>query len=312
MTTTEEFRRNSDNFCYRHPDRQSFVLCQRCLRTICPQCQTQGAVGVICPECMAQQRKSTTPAQKKAERRWSRPSRSPVAAVATGRPIVTYAIIGLTALVFVIGLIPGIGPMVDSALLFNGLYVWPGSPTGFQPWRLLTAMLVHSGFWHIGLNMLALWFMGRSLEPLLGSGRFLILYLLSGLGGSVAVALLAPGVSVVGASGGIFGLFGALLVIGRHIGANIRTIAILIAINFALPFVLAIVGSLSTGSFASALAAIQISWQAHLGGLVAGAAVGFVYARTRARRQRGLQAGLLVALTVVLLALLAVPPVLYA
>ena len=69
--TTPEFADNRDNFCYRHPDRQSFVLCQRCLRTICPECQTQAPVGVICPECMAEQRKSRTPAQKRAERRLS-------------------------------------------------------------------------------------------------------------------------------------------------------------------------------------------------------------------------------------------------
>src|SRR3546814_19730372 len=87
--------------------------------------------------------------------------------------------------------------------------------------------------------MLALWFIGRSIEPLLGARRFLLLYPLSAAGGSAAVALLAPNVGVVGASGAIFGLFGALLVIGRHIGANIRVIAILIAVNFALPFVLA-------------------------------------------------------------------------
>ncbi|MFK5126597.1 rhomboid family intramembrane serine protease, partial [Klebsiella pneumoniae] len=90
-----------------------------------------------------------------------------------------------------------------------------------EPWRLFTAALVHSGFFHIGLNMLALWFIGRNLEPLLGKWRFVALYLLGTLGGSVAVALLAPTTIVVGASGAIFALFGALLVIGRHIGADI-------------------------------------------------------------------------------------------
>ena len=66
--TTDAFQRNRDNFCYRHPDRQSFVLCQRCLRTICPECQTQAPVGVICPECLRDQQKAQTPAQQKAER----------------------------------------------------------------------------------------------------------------------------------------------------------------------------------------------------------------------------------------------------
>ncbi|MGP3533547.1 rhomboid family intramembrane serine protease [Microbacterium sp. RD1] len=307
--TTDEFRRNRDNFCYRHPDRQSFVLCQRCLRTICAECQTQAAVGVVCPECMAEQRATRTPAQRTAERRWSRPA--PMVAVASGRPVVTYAIIAVTGLTFLLTLIPGFGSLVRDYLSFFAPALYPQITGVFQPWRLLTVVLVHDGFWHVGLNMLALWFMGRSLEPLLGGARFLALYLLSALGGSVAVALLQPNIPVVGASGAIFGLFGALLIIGRHLGANIRMIAILIVINFALPFVLALVSAIGTGSFAGALQAIQISWQAHLGGLVAGALVGLIYARTRRRAQRGLQIGLLVGTTVVLLALLLLPPVIY-
>jgi membrane associated rhomboid family serine protease len=305
--STDEFQRNRENFCYRHPDRQSFVLCQRCLRTICPECQTPAAVGVICPECLKEQQAARTPAQRKAERRWS----APAVSIASGRPVITVAIIAVTAVVFVITLIPGIGDYVSSLLAFFAPALYPQITGVFQPWRILTVALVHSGIWHIGLNMLALWFMGRSLEPLLGRWRFLSLYLISTIGGSAAAALLAPNVSVVGASGAIFGLFGALLVIGRHIGANIRTIAILIAINFALPFVLALVSAIGTGSFAGAIQSIQVSWQSHLGGLVAGALVGLVYARTRRLSQRGLQIGLLVGLTAVLLALFALPPILY-
>jgi membrane associated rhomboid family serine protease len=309
VTTTEEFRRNRDNFCYRHPDRQSFVLCQRCLRTICPECQTPAAVGVICPECLAEQRAAQTPAQKKAERRWAQSS---VAAVGSGRPIVTYAIIAITVVMYVVSIIPVVGGYVSSSLAFYAPYLYPGLSGTFEPWRVLTVVLVHSGFWHVGLNMLALWFIGRSLEPLLGRARFLTLYLLSAMGGSVAVALLAPGSAVVGASGAIFGLFGALLIIGRHLGANIRVIAILVGINFALPFVLALIGALTSGSFAGALAAIQISWQAHLGGLVAGALIGLIYARTRRRAQRPLQIALLVGLGVVFVGLFALVPVIYA
>ncbi|MEV7756831.1 rhomboid family intramembrane serine protease [Microbacterium sp. NPDC089180] len=307
MSTTEEFRRNSDNFCYRHPDRQSFVLCQRCMRTVCSECRTPAAVGVICPECMAQQRATQTPAQKKAERRWA--SR-PMSVVSSGRPTMTLGIIAVTGLVYIIGLIPGVGSVLSDLLAFNSFFVLPQAGI-LQPWRLLTVALVHGSFLHMALNMLALWFIGRSLEPLLGRARFLILYLLGALGGSVAVALLAPGVWTVGASGAIFALFGALLVIGRHLGADIRVIAILIAINFAWPFVLAGINAIGSGDFASSLAAIGISWQAHLGGLVTGAVVGVIYSRTRAQRQRGLQTGLLVAVTVVLVALLAIPAVAY-
>ncbi|MDZ8173155.1 rhomboid family intramembrane serine protease [Microbacterium xanthum] len=293
--TSADFQRNTDNYCYRHPDRQSFVLCQRCLRTICPECQTQGAVGVICPECMAEQRKNRTPAQRKAERRWSRPR-----AVATygGRPVVTYAIIAVTAFTYLLSLIPGFGDIVQNALLFWAPTIYPAFPSSlvpFQPWTILTVALVHASFWHIGLNMLALWLIGRSLEPLLGRWRFLALYVLSVLGGSVAVALLSFTTPVVGASGAIFGLFGALLVIGRHLGANVTGIAIILGLNLVIGF----------------LPGFNVSWQAHVGGLVVGALVGFIFAATRSPRRRGLQILLLIAVAAGLLALLLVPPLLY-
>lgn len=297
--TTADFARNRDNFCYRHPDRQSFVLCQRCLRTICPECQIQAPVGVICPECLRDQQKGASTAQRKAERRWGRRTTT-VAAPLDRRPLITYGIIAVTVLVYLAQLVPG--SPVQQLLAYNSGFVIPQLGS-FQPWRLLTVLLVHSSWLHIGLNMLALWMIGRILEPLVGRTRFLVMYLISGLAGSVAVALLAPLTWVVGASGAIFGLFGALLVIGRHIGANVASIAIIIAINFAFPFVV--------GILSGSLAAVQISWQAHLGGLIAGAAVGFIYARTRAVRQRGWQIGLLIGLTVLLLALLAIPATLY-
>lgn len=294
MTTSDEFRRNRDNFCYRHPDRQSFVLCQRCGRTVCPECQTQAAVGVICPECMREQQKAQSPAQRRAERRWARGPRA--VAVSDSRPLATYAIIGITALVYVVTLIPGFGQTVQGALAFQAGYLYPQLSGTFEPWRLLTVALVHSGIWHIGLNMLALWMIGRSLEPLLGRWRFVTLYVLSALGGSVAVALLSPGTQVVGASGAIFGLFGALLVIGRHIGANIAGIAVILAINLAIGFV----------------PGFNVSWQAHVGGLVAGAAIGFVFTRTRSAALQRRQTWLLVGVGLALLALLALPPLIYA
>lgn len=290
--TTDDFRRNSDNFCYRHPDRQSFVLCQRCLRTICPECQTPAAVGVICPECLRDQQKAQSPAQRQAQRRWSR---RPAMAVRDTRPIVTYVIIAVTAFVYLLTLIPGIGTTIQSALLFAAPTLYPNffpQLGGFpEAWRVLTVSLVHSSFWHIGLNMLALWMIGRTLEPLLGRWRFVSLYLLSTLGGSVAVTLLSFFTPVVGASGAIFGLFGALLVIGRHLGANIAGIAIVLGINLVIGFI----------------PGFNVSWQAHVGGLVVGLLVGFIFTRTRAARQRGLQIALLAAVAAVLVALLFVP-----
>lgn len=289
--TNPGFAANRDNFCYRHPDRQSFVLCQRCLRTVCPECQTQAAVGVICPECLADQQRDRTPAQKKAQRRWNRPGS---VTASTGTPVVTYSIIGVTAAVYVLQLLV---PGLQSLLLFYAGSLYPQITGGpFEPWRLLTAALVHSSFWHIGLNMLALLMIGRSLEPALGRGRFLTLYIVGALGGSVAVALISPNQSVVGASGAIFALFGAFVVVARHLGAEIGGILIVLGINLVIGFI----------------PGMGISWQAHVGGLITGAVIGLIYARTRRHNQRGLQIGLMVAWTVVLLLLLLLVPIIYA
>ncbi len=284
-----EFTSNRDNFCYRHPDRQSFVLCQRCLRTICPDCQTQAPVGVICPECMKSERKSATPAQRRARRAWGS------AVAADGRPIVTYAILAITTVVGVLQML--LGPFVDitGLLLFWAPYLYPDlAGLSFEPWRLLTAMLVHGGIMHFLLNMLALWMIGRSLEPMLGRWRFLALYLIGGLGGSVAVACIDPLSATVGASGGIFALMGALLVIGRHIGANIRGILVILAINLVIGFIPGY--------------NVNIAWQAHLGGAAVGALIGLIYARTRRHNQRVWQILLLAALVVLLLVVVAVVP----
>lgn len=291
--TTPEFASNRDNFCYRHPDRQSFVLCQRCMRTICPECQTQAAVGVICPECMKAERGSRTPAQKRAQRQWSGRTRArgSLTAVQSGRPMMTYAIIAVTAFVGLLQLIPGLD--VTGLLLFHTGYLFPElSGLPFQPWRLITAVLVHSGIWHIGLNMLALWMIGRSLEPMLGRWRFLALYVLGGLGGSVAVALISPQTATVGASGAVFSLFGALLVIGLHLGANMTGLFVLLGINLVIGFV----------------PGFNIAWQAHVGGAAVGALVGLIILRTRKRSQRTWQIVLLIALAALLLAAVFIVP----
>ncbi|MCK2025722.1 rhomboid family intramembrane serine protease [Microbacterium sp. SSW1-47] len=292
--STPEFTSNRDNFCYRHPDRQSFVLCQRCLRTICPECQTQAAVGVICPQCMAAERKNRTPAQKKAARRWGNRGGA-LAMTRGGKPVVTYVLLAITSFIGLVQLIPGLNQPITQALGFYAPFLYPNLfAVPFEPWRLLTVLFVHGGFVHLALNMLALWMLGQSLEPMLGRARYLALYLISGLGGSVMVAILAPGSWTVGASGAIFGLLASLLIIGRHIGANVTGILVILAINFAFGF------------FAGG-----ISWQAHLGGAIVGAIVAFIYTRTKRREQRVWQIVFLSALVVLLLVIVAfVPPLL--
>lgn len=260
------------NYCYRHPTRQSFVLCQRCGRTICPDCQTVGAVGVTCPECMREQRASAPRTKPAILTRLT----------GQGAPVVTYSIIALTLFVYLLQWIPGLG--VTNTLFFTPVAV---SSYLFEPWRLITVVLVHStGFiFHVLLNMYTLWIFGQLLERMLGRIRFLALYLISALAGSAGVVLLSgPTTQVVGASGAIFGLMGAFLVIQRRLGGDAKQLLILLGINLVIGFI----------------PGLSISWQAHLGGLVGGALVGLIFFETRNRQQKALQIVLLSALTVVL------------
>jgi len=257
----------SDNVCYRHQDRQSFVLCQRCGRTVCPDCQTQAAVGVHCPECVREGRQAaprTRPAVVRAFRRGG------------STAVVTYSILGLCIGIYLLQIIPGSG--VTSALL----YFPPLTYT--EPWRMITALFVHSqnSIFHILFNMYALFLFGPLLEGLLGRSRFLALYLLSGFGGSVAVLLLAPMSAVVGASGAIFGLFGAFFVIQRKLGGNSVQLFVVIGLNFAIGF----------------LPGTNISWQAHLGGVIVGALVGLIYLATRRPEQKVRQIALISSLAI--------------
>jgi membrane associated rhomboid family serine protease len=273
----------SGSFCYRHPDRQSFVLCQRCGRTICGECQTPGAVGVICPECMREQRKAAPRV------------RTGFFSRSGDRPLVTYILIAVTAFVFLLQLIPGLG--VTQYLLYAGVYSLPsGFYPGydFEPWRMLTTVVAHSqGFiFHIALNMYSLWLFGQALEPMLGRARFLTLYLISGFAGSLGVSFLAGDfVPVVGASGAIFGLMGAFLVIQRKRGGNMNGLLVLVGINLVIGFI----------------PGINVAWQAHVGGLVGGALAGLIYFETRHLRHKSRQIVLITALCVVLIALSLVP-----
>lgn len=199
---------------------------------------------------------------------------------------VTYGIVAVTLVVFALQLLPGLN--VTQTLLYSPIFSLPGN--FFEPWRMLTTAFVHStGFLlHVGLNMYMLWILGAVLEPMLGGGRFLTLYLLSAWGGSVAVLWMAnPLTQVVGASGAIFGLMGALVAIQRSLGSSATQLYVLLGLNFAVGF----------------LPGTNISWQAHLGGLVTGFAVGWIYAKWRAPNLRTQQM-VMVAVVIGALALL--------
>lgn len=261
---------DATNFCYRHPGRQSFILCQRCGRTICAECQTQAAVGVVCPECMREQRKNAPKTKPAILTRFA----------GSGQPTVTYSIIGITLFVYLLQFISG--SLITNALLYAGVY---SQPANFEPWRLLTTALVHGSIFHVLLNMYTLYIFGQFLEHLLGRGRYVALYLLSALAGSLGVLFLAdPFTAVVGASGAIFGLMGAFLVIQRRLGGNARQLLILIGINLVIGFI----------------PGLNIAWQAHVGGIIGGAIVGLIFVQTRNLRQKSLQVLLLGAFGAVL------------
>jgi membrane associated rhomboid family serine protease len=256
------------------------VLCQRCGRTICGECQTPAAVGVVCPECMAQQR-SAHPRTKPA---WV------TRLTGRGAPVVTYAIIAICVVVFLVqNLGPLLGVPVTPSLVYAGAYSYPASVSGaFEPWRMLTSVFAHANIIHLALNMYTLWVFGMALESLLGRARYLALFLISGFAGSLGVLLLASPVQpVLGASGAIFGLFGAFFIIQRRLGGNATQILVLLALNLGIGF----------------LPGFNIAWQAHVGGLIGGFLVGLIYVETRQPQRRRWQLPLLVALCVVFVAI---------
>jgi membrane associated rhomboid family serine protease len=182
-----------------------------------------------------------------------------MARLKSDQPRVTLSLIMINLVIWLLQVIPG--STVTSTLFYAPLL------TVIEPWRMITAGFVHSpdSFWHILLNAYSIYIFGRVIEPMLGSIRFLVLYLVSIFGGSAMVLWLSePVVPVVGASGAFFGLMGAYLIMLRAIGDNSGLLVGLIAVNLAFGFLVP-----------------GISWQGHLGGLLAGMAVTAVYARTR-------------------------------
>ena len=257
--------------CYRHPDRETYIRCAHCDRPICPDCMTSASVGFQCPECIAEARAE------------ARPIKSRLGATVPSRPTVTIAIIALCVAAF--------GWQTLSGDAVTGDYgMWPiGVAVNDEYYRLATSMFLHGGLLHLGLNMVFLWMLGPQLEYLLGHVRFAVLYAAAGLGGSIASFWFStPNTLSVGASGAIFGLLGAYVVVGRKLGADIRQIVGLIVINVVLGFVLS-----------------GIDWRAHLGGLVTGALVAAVFAYAPAKGKKAYEVlGVLVILAGIALATL--------
>lgn len=261
--------------CPRHTDRVAYVRCQRCGRPVCPECQRPAAVGVHCVDCVREASR-TAPRARSA---FGAPLRG-------GRPVITLGLIGLSVASF----------LVQLAVGWDWTTRWAFLPLlgEIEPWRFLTAAFLHdpSMFLHIAFNMYALYVIGQYLEPALGRWRFASLYLLSAVGGSVAVVLLASPTSnawltwVLGASGAVFGLFGAVLVVLRRLGRDSRSILVVLGINAVIGFVVP-----------------SVSWESHLGGLVVGLALGAAFAYAPKARRREVAIASVVGMTLLLVVL---------
>ena len=230
--------------CPRHPGVRSVDYCKRCNRPMCVDCLIPTEVRSICVDCTSSKRGWVRQASRAAQ---------------MGAPVVTYAMMAICILMY---LATWVFPSLKSSLALVPLFLMS------RPWTILTGAFLHGGLLHIRFNMLSLYWVGRAIEPVLGWWRFLTVYLVSALGGSafiLAWCLIQPSeilVGTVGASGAVFGLFGAVFVLQRLGGADTTPILTLLGINL-------VYGFLASG----------ISWQAHIGGAVAGVAATWVLAR---------------------------------
>lgn len=252
--------------CYRHPDRVSWVLCSRCGRTVCGECQQQAPVGVRCPECVRELAEEQRALQRETRIAHGGPR------TAAGRGVrrwlaqpapVTTAIAAVTVLVGVLQVLPG--DLSSQLMYFFGFSL-------IEPWRFVTYALVHASVLHLAFNMLVLWMVGPSIEQRIGRLPFLASYVVAAAGAAVAVAWFTPMSAVVGASGAIYALFGMAIGMQRMLGRVQPALLIVVGINLAITFAFA-----------------NISWPAHVGGLAIGLGLGFGIGLVH-KRMRGDQA----------------------
>src|SRR5918992_4605780 len=211
--------------CYRHPDRETGVSCSECGRGICPDCMRFAPVGIRCPDHSGEKRG----AARVVQRAQTQSIRTP--------GWVAKALIGGNVGIYLLQLAQGAPLNGTAGSIFENGALYGPLVAGGDWWRLLTAAFLHYGPIHLAMNMLVLWWFGPTLEEALGSPRFLLLYAASGLAGSAGALLLSPNAVTVGASGAIYGLFGAILVLERQgtyvFGGSVIPLLIL---NFALTF----------------------------------------------------------------------------
>ena len=227
--------------CVNHSNQVTYVRCSRCENYICTDCMRSASIGYQCPSCAS----DSTPVIKGINRNRFIPNQK--------NTQVTKFLSILLIVIFLFQELTGT-LLVKSFALFAPLV------TSGEWWRLITAGFLHGSIIHLLFNVYILWVLGSQLENIVGKAKFILIYFGSLLGGSLASYLFSPfGSYSIGASGAIFGLMGAMLIVGRKRNLDISQITTLVVINVVIGFVLS-----------------GIDWRAHLGGLAAGAFITWV------------------------------------
>ncbi|WP_210651006.1 rhomboid family intramembrane serine protease [Nocardioides sp. SYSU D00065] len=290
--------------CYRHPDRETWIRCQRCDRPICPDCMRDAAVGFQCPECVKEANKG------------SRQNRALYGGERSADPrLTTYVLMGISAVVWLAVTLGGSGSRLADLLSLtpggrcelldgSGRYYpgvveqaacatlpgagWHEGVASGAWWQMVTSMFTHVDLWHLALNLMAIYILGPALEGIMGRVRFLMVYLVGGLAGSVLVLWLSDSQgSTLGASGALYAILGGLLVTFRKARLDTQWLMQ----NLALGVVITVVGWR------------YISWQGHLGGLLGGMAVAAIIAYAPKSRRSAVQWGGVGLVTAVLVGL---------
>jgi membrane associated rhomboid family serine protease len=240
--------------CYRHPDRETGLSCSECGRPICTECMTVAPVGLRCPDHAGGARRRV---------RGPRPIVQAQRQLGSSVAPVTKALIAINVAIYLVTAVQGNGINSPGGSLFDKTALYGPLVKNGDWWRLITAAFLHGSVLHIAFNMLALWWIGAPVEQYLGRARYLGLYLASGLAGSAGALVQAPNAVTVGASGAIFGILGAMLILewqatGRLGGNAMSLIVLNLVISFAIP---------------------GISWGGHVGGLIGGILVTLAFAR---------------------------------
>jgi membrane associated rhomboid family serine protease len=270
---------STSSMCANHPDRMASSICAHCDRPICTECMQHAPVGWQCPDCIAAGAKKT-----KVIRPFAGASAIRTGAVGSTNP--TPVVIALVAICVVVFVASGFG----KTSVIDRLGMWPnGVHFLHEYYRLFTSLFLHLDFLHIAFNMITLLIVGPAVEVMLGKSRFLTLYLLAGLGGNALSYLIAPANQVsAGASGAIFGVLGAYVVLARLRAKPMGPVVALIVINLVIGF------------------AGNIEWQAHIGGLLVGAVLGLAFHYASLVRQTAREVSYTVGASAATLALLAV------